>query len=295
MADGRTKTTVETECGFARALTILTKGKGTSMNTHRMLVIGLATLLASSLMAQDIKTEEAPVAPSKTTFTPARNQDIPGVDYTPLAVPSTKKGGAREAVYNVGDTPPLLSNMYWANQGSCIANTNPDGSITVFHPGAAGVAFNWCVLAQVLPTPPYSIIMGIRGHIFERAASLGIHLYDVYTGKFIVYSSPGASDSGAVSMAAWKMNNFNTYAGSFYYTYNNPLVTGGILPTYYRIRDNGTTRTFAVSHDKTVWLTISAVPSNDFITPNFYGYTLRGSGNGVASMMTIYHENITNP
>lgn len=266
------------------------------MNTHRkLLVIGLASILASSLMAQDISAEVQPTTFTKTSFTPARNEAIPNVDFDMKAVAAASKGNQRAAWYSTGDTPPLITNMFWANQGSCVANTNPDGSITLFHPGAAGVAFNWCVLAEVLPAPPYSIIMGVKGHIFERAASLGIHLYDVYTGKFIVYSSPGASDSGAASMAAWKMNNFTTYAGSAYYTFNNAVTIGGILPTYFRLRDNGTTRTFAVSHDKVVWLTISAVPSNDFITPNFYGYTLRGSGNGVASMMTIYHENITNP
>jgi len=244
---------------------------------------------ASILMAQDLPLGEADHLES-----PPLKLEKVQVDLK--AGPSTKDNSRKAFFYGI-DTPPNLANFFWGNQGNCVVNTNPDGTVTMFHPGQAGVAFNWCMIVQPLPAPPYTAISCYDGHIFERAASLSTIWLDVFTGKFVAHSTPGASDSGAVSIAAWKMNNFTTYAGSAYYTYSNALVTGGILPECTRIRDGGTgTRTYAVSHKKEgPWLTIHAVPSGDFITPNFFGYALRGSGNGVASMMTIYHESVTTP
>lgn len=242
----------------------------------------LSFLLASAAICQDTDAA-APLSPA--------------LSLTPVISPADAKTQIpRRAFYMTGDTPPNLANFFWGNQGACTVNTNADGSVTLFHPGAAGVAFNWCMIVQPLPAVPYSAISCYHGHIFERAASLGLIWLDVITAKFVAHSTPGASDSGAVSIAAWKMNNFTTYAGSAYYTYNNAIVTGGILPECTRFRDNGVTRTFAVSHNKAgPWLTIQAVASGDFITPNFFGYALRGSGNGVASMMTVYHEEVTTP
>lgn len=255
-------------------------------NTVRLF---LMAFLVGSSFSQDLQLQPTDFVPSKTEFTPVR------VEPVVITPGESKFGPPRSAMYNVGDAPPVISTYYWANQGSCIVNTNLSGTVTFFHPGAAGLGFNWCVLAKPLPAPPYTVIYGYHGHLFGKAASLGVHLYDVYTGKFIVYSVPGASDSGAAAIASWKMNNFTTYSGTSYFNYNNAIVTGGVLPQYVRLKDNGTTRTIAVSHDKEVWLTISAVPSTDFITPNFVGLTLRGTGDGMASMMTVYHEAITTP
>lgn len=213
------------------------------------------------------------------------------VKLTPVQ-PEGKAPG-RAAVYSTGDTPPVLTDFYWGNQGTCSAATNPSGTITLFHPGAAGVGFNWCMLAKPLPAAPYTVVMGIRGHIFDRAQSLAVHLFDVITGKFMAYSMPGLSDAGTAAAAAWKMTNYTTYTAPPVFSYANSMVPS--TAEYIRIRDNGTTRTIATSRDKEVWLTISAVPSTDWITPNFFGYALRGTGNGVASMLTIYHEAVTTP
>jgi hypothetical protein len=191
------------------------------------------------------------------------------------------------------DTPPPITSFGWANQGTCVAATNPSGTITMFHPGAAGLGFNWCVMAEALPAAPYTIITRISGHIFDKAQSLGITLFDATTSKFIVYSL-GSSDTGVASLAGWKMNSYTSYAGA-YFTYNNSMVTGGLIPKYLRIKDNGTFRTLAVSQDKEVWFTVHIVSNSDFILPTHFGYTLRGTGNGASSLMTIYHETITTP
>jgi len=165
--------------------------------------------------------------------------------------------------------------------------------------GAAGLAFNWCMIVKPLPAPPFTIITGLRGHIYGKAASLGLILYDVTTNKFIVYSMPGASDSGAAAIAAWRMNSFTSYLGSpagIVFNYTNAMTTGGLQAyNYVRLKDNGTARTVAVSTDKEVWFTISATASTDHIAPNFFGYALRGTGDNMASIMTIYHESITTP
>jgi hypothetical protein len=194
------------------------------------------------------------------------------------------------------DTPPSLPDFFWGNQGSCSAVTTPSGKISLFHPGAPGVGFNWCVLVKPLPTAPYSIIVGLEGVIADKAASLGLILYDATTAKFVVYSSPGSSDAGYNALAAWKMTNYTTYSGQPpYYDLRNGLLTGGLLPRYFRLKDDGSYRTFAVSHDKEVWVTIMLVSNTDYLMPNWHGYALRGSGNSRASQMSIFHEAVTNP
>lgn len=258
-----------------------------------MTTAGLFLALTVCASAQELDLVSSPIETLQVPeFTPARNQKLPDtIDITPL----TTKSSARAAVYDVGDTPPVVTSFYWANQGGCIVATNPSGTLTMFHPGAPGLTFNWCFLGKPLPPPPYTVVMGVRGHLMDKAQSIGLVLYDVYTNKFVVHSIPGSSDAGTVGMAAWRMNSFTAYAGSFQFSFTNAIATGGLLPTYVRFKDNGTTRTVAISHDKEVWLTISAVPSGDFMTPNFAGYALRGTGNNLASMFTIYHESITTP
>lgn len=235
-------------------------------------------------------------------------QDLEGLKFSeePSTVVLTrvntpKMSAEKQAVgYDATDTPPVLTDFYWGNQGTCSANTNPNGTITVFHPGATGLGFNWCVMVKPLPAPPYTIITRTQGHVFGKAASLGLTLYDIYTGKFIAYSMPGSSDSGAAAIAAWRMNSFTGYVGSpagIVFNYNNSLTTGGLLAgNYIRLKDNGTTRTVAIAADKSgPWFTISATSNTDHMTPNWFGYTLRGTGDNMASLMTIYHEQITTP
>ena len=195
------------------------------------------------------------------------------------------------------DTPPTLSNFTFLNQGSCVAAQNPSGTLTMFHPGAAGVGFNWCVLANPLPaSTQWTVITGLRGHLLGKAASLGFTLYDQISGKLIVYSI-GVSDNGTASLAGWKMNSFTVYQtpSAPYFTFNNTMAIGGLLPKYLRIKDNGTYRTFAISADKEVWLTIHVAFNNDFMVPTHYGYSLRGTGDSLASIMTVYHESVTTP
>lgn len=267
---------------------------------HRSLILSL--LASATLLAQDLPDTNDLTTPAlivgKGDLRPAHNEPIPGVDSTAPAIASKKDNGQRSAIYSVGDTPPVLTDFYWGNQGSCVANTNADGTITLFHPGAAGLTFNWCVLVKPLPvSSTYTVIMGYRGHLFGKASSLATVLFDTATGKFVVNSIPGSSDSGAAAIASWKMNNYTTYAGSAYFNYNNAITTGGVLPQYVRLKSDGTTRTVAVSHSKDgPWLTINAVPAADFVNLNpggFFGYALRGTGDGMASMMVIYHESVT--
>ena len=190
-------------------------------------------------------------------------------------------------------TPPSLGDFLWFNQGTHIVNTNPSGSLTLFHPGAAGVAFNWGSIVKPVPaTNPYTIVAGVSGHVFDKAASLGICLVDGNTGKMVVFSS-GVSDAGNPSIAGWKMNSPTSY-NSAYFTYNaSALAYGGLLARFWRIRETGTNRIVSISHDREVWLTIAVIPANDFLVPTHFGYCLRGTGNGVASLMTIYHESVT--
>lgn len=254
----------------------------------------LTLCLTAIAFSQDIETVTSP-GETKPFLTPAKNEPFESVSFNEAM--TSKTGGSKAAIYTVGDTPPVLTDFFWANQGACVANTNPDGSITMFHPGAAGLSFNWCMLVKPLPVGgTYNVIMGYRGHLFGKAASLATVLFDTATGKFVVNSIPGASDSGAVSLSGWKMNNYTTYAGSLYYNFNNAVSYGGILPQYVRLKSDGTIRTVAVSHKKDgPWLTINAVPAADFVNLNpggFFGYALRGSGDGLASMLTIFDESV---
>ena len=258
------------------------------MNIYRTATrAALLCAFAASLMAQDLTGE------------PIEGRGGALANFERIAPEKTKTGN-REAMYTVGDTPPVLANFYWGNQGACTVATNPDGSVTMFHPGAAGLGFNWCMIVQPLPAPPYTVIVRTQGHILGKAASLGLVLFDMTNGKFIAYSTPGASDSGAAAVAAWRMNNFTTYPGSpagIVYNYTNAMATGGLQAgNYTRLKDNGTTRTVAISATKGgPWLTISATANTDHMAGQWFGYTLRGTGDNMASMMTVYHEEITTP
>ncbi len=194
-------------------------------------------------------------------------------------------------------TLPVLANKAWINQGSCIAATNPSGTVTMFHPGAAGLGFNWCVLAEALPAPPYTVITKLRGHLLGKAASLAVVLQDSISGKLIAYSI-GASDTGIASIAGWKMLSPTLYQtpNSPYFTYSNAQAIGGLLPQWLRMKVSSTgTRTFAISDDREVWLTIFAVADTDFMTPTHYGFSLRGTGDSLASIMTIHDDTVTTP
>jgi len=224
-----------------------------------------------------------------------------GVDYDPIddhrmnniLSNTSDKDGKRASIARTGDTPPVLSSFTWRNQGSCLANTNPDGSVTMYHPGAAGLGWNWCLLTTPLPAPPYTIISGYGGHIFGKAATLGHVLYDTTTNKFTVYST-GSSDSGAAALAAWRMTNFTTF-NSIVYNFNNTMVTGGLLPKYIRIKDNGTYRTLAVSEFGNIWLTINVILNTDHMIPNEFAFGLRGTGDNTASLMNLHDLVITTP
>ena len=106
-------------------------------------------------------------------------------------------------------------------------------------------------------------------------------LRDSTTGKFMIYST-GSSDSGAASIAAWKMANPTTLQ-AILYNYNNAMTTGGLLPKYIRLKNNGTFRTVAVSEYGHVWFTISIVPAGDHMNENEFGYALRGTGDSMAA------------
>ena len=250
------------------------------------IAVMLLFVFTFSGLAQDLLTPQVDSTDAvKTIFTPVHSDQN--------KAKSTKVD--RAAISTL--TPPNMFNFGFANQGACSVAQNPGGSMTLFHPGASGLGFNWCVLADLTQplTPPYTIIVKTSGHVIGKAASLGLVLYDVYTGKFIVYSMPGSSDAGYAGMAAWKMNSFTSYSGA-YFAYTNGIVMGS-LPKFIRIKNNGTTRTIAISNDNNqeVWLTIHATAATDFISPNLFGYALRGTGDGVASIMTVEHQAITNP
>lgn len=257
----------------------------------------LLCVLALGAFAQD-----ASMASTLIDVLRAMNEDAPAQPANFTRVTGTTKTGtaARAAMYTTGETPPTLTDFYWGNPGACVANANPSGTFTMFHPGAAGLGFNWCVLVKPLPAAPYTIVTRTQGHIFGKAASMGLVLYDMNTQKFIVYSMPGASDSGAAAVAAWRMNTFTSYLGSpagIVFNYTSPMATGGLQAgTFVRLKDNGTTRTVAIAADKGgPWLTISATANTDHSAGNWFGYALRGTGDNMASMMTMYHEEITTP
>lgn len=200
------------------------------------------------------------------------------------------------ATCTLAQTPPTVASFAWINQGACSANNQPSGKMVMFHPGAPGVGFNWCTLQQALPAAPYTVVIGLTGHVMSKAASLGVVLRDDVSGKLIVYSA-GQSDTGVASLAGWKMLSPTVYQtpSSPYYTYSTPMVTGGLLPKYVRIRDNGTHRTVAVSQDGETYLTIHIALNTDFILPTHWGLALRGTGDNVASMMIVQHVAITTP
>jgi hypothetical protein len=188
------------------------------------------------------------------------------------------------------DTPPVLTNFSWVNKGNCIGAQNPSGTMTMFHPGAAGLGFNWCSLLEPLPPAPYRVIAKLRGHILGKAASLALTLQDSISGKQIVYSI-GASDTGVASLAGWKMLSPTVYQtpNSPYFTFSNGQVIGGLLANYIMVRDDLTYRKVYISDDKEVWFLISQVYNTDFTTPTHVGLALRGTGDGLASLMTVHH------
>ena len=247
--------------------------------------------LVFSLTAQDLVQQDPE---------PNRFPSLIGVEYegpvnlSPVVTSTKAKPVRNEAVYSVGDTPPDLANFYWVNQGACVANTNPDGSVTLFHPGAAGLGWNTCMIVTPLPAPPYTVISGFTGHILGKAASLAEVLLESSNGKYIMYST-GSSDTGVAALAAWRMNSPTLYQAPPVFSYSTAMATGGLLPQYYRTKRSGGFRTRAISNGRGVWLTISVTSDTDHVTGDYIGFASRGTGDNLASLMTIFHHSITTP
>lgn len=258
-----------------------------------LIALGLAL---ASVYGQDISDPSSiEPEPSPVTLTPVVVRPFPG---DVMSAPA--KRGDRAAVYSVGDTPPNIANYLMGNPGSCTVNVHPtSGNVILFHPGAPGLGFNWCVLVRPINSGcPYTFTAGFRGHVFDKAASLALVMFDIFTGKFEVVNLPGSSDTGISSISSWKMANFTTYVAPPIFSFTAPAATGGILPSYIRVKDDCTTRTVAITHDPTVdpYITTNSVPSaGGYVNPNFIGFGLRGTGNGLSSLMTIYHESLTTP
>ncbi len=248
-----------------------------------MKIILLAfALLAGAMNAQDLY-------PTTEKVTPAERLALADIERGSMSVSPMSTV--------VPDTPPILANFTWSNQNACIGVTNPSGTVTMFHPGAAGLGFNWCSLLEPLPAAPYSAYTKLRGHLLGKAASLAFVLQDSVSGKMVIYSI-GASDTGIASIAGWKMLSPTVYQtpNSPYFTFSNGQAIGGLLPEYLRIKDNGSIRTFAITDEhREVWFTISAVLNNDFMVPTHVGFALRGTGDNLASIMTIKHYAVTTP
>lgn len=166
----------------------------------------------------------------------------------------------------------------WINQAGSAITTNADGTLTFSFPAGSGFAQHARIKA--IPSTPYTVTVLILQNlaVFNTASSsaltgCGLTLAasnssasaNIY---FIEYLQPGSAAPYQYTLTKW-----NDYLGSFSSNYQAGLVSPGQGKTWFRIGDDGTTRTYALSNDGVTFRTVQTTTTSDFITPAFIGYT----------------------
>jgi hypothetical protein len=135
--------------------------------------------------------------------------------------------------------PLTLSSWSWVNQGSAVA-TEYDGRLRFKAPRNTGN--NWRLLTKALPTPPYTLTMGVWLMSISDSVQFfvtGFGIRESGTGKFTVIES---ENQNFLDVTNWN----DVTSGSDIFRLDN---NHGNTPIFFRIKDDNTNLIWGYSLD----------------------------------------------
>lgn len=179
--------------------------------------------------------------------------------------------GATGAI--LGTEPPSASWTTTTLGSSTIAADKGGRLLTMV--SAAGD--NWRAEYRTLsPTSNYSLTAYLEhGSVYADSSYAGIFLRLNSSGAFIVFGPDMVvTSSGAPRLRAMKWTNATTFSADYGTPRFGYQLSGGVIPKWFRIRDNATNRFFEYSQNGIDWVlfTTTSILRTDFITPDQVGW-----------------------
>lgn len=169
------------------------------------------------------------------------------------------------------DTPPVLADFGWVNQGATVA-VQRDGYISVVSTTTPGMA----VLMQAAPGTPYAAVARMKGLQTLNYQGFGLCFYDSGAGGLITLGVLGAD----VRVSSW--TNVNTY--------KSDIFIGSTIaqPPWLRLRNDGTDLYADMSVDGYSWQNVyaNANAADLGVVPDSVGFYLNNS-NGAAAACSL--------
>lgn len=163
------------------------------------------------------------------------------------------------------DTPPLIANYTWVNQGTAFANETAVG-LHLFMPPAAGEVLR--MLQRDVPAAPYTVTLKILASLpSANYAFAGLALRDNVAGNGLMF---GLKFEGAWYLNVQPFNSSHTASGAHVVLRPQPPP----CPVWLRLRDDGTNRHFEFSVDGMSWLVVLQQGRTVTVTPTHYALAI---------------------
>lgn len=187
---------------------------------------------------------------------------------------SVPGGGAGSNVEGRAHVVPALTDFTWTNQGSATATQYGYG-IGMRVPGHTGASLN--ILRRATPATPYSIITRLNIYLpFIGTLQTGMVWRESGSGKL---QTLAFEYNGGFKVTGSNYNSPTSFSASFF-----TALTANFPFLYFRMSDDGTNRSVAVSMNGDDWLVLWSNVRTTFITPDqigFYGDNNNASANPI--------------
>jgi hypothetical protein len=162
------------------------------------------------------------------------------------------------------------------------ASVTSDGTVITIA-GAKGTA---AALSRALPSTPYTITVGLLTTLGpENRTAAGISLVEANTVKRVDLF---AEYVNGYALNIEKNNADGTFAGSYPGMPKPFAFAGGVM--FFRVRDDGSLRTWQVSCDGANFITLLQQSRTDFVTPGRLWIQALGSTNYEVGTTILYYS-----
>jgi hypothetical protein len=190
-------------------------------------------------------------------------------------------------VNDAGDTPLVVSDFTWQNQGSSTA-TDENGTIVMRAPAAAGE--NVRSLIRTAPSAPYSYIFAMQGiAVREGIQQFGVGFRQSSSSKMVVMHVL-ADGSEAKRVAVYKFNSSTSFNGSLLAVSNLLLFSRYI---WFKIEDDNTNIKFSISFDGIAFIEIASEVRTTFLLttgPDQIVWGINNQGSSARQMLArLFH------
>lgn len=173
-------------------------------------------------------------------------------------------------------TPPPSTSWSWVNQGAAATATELGGERVT----APTSTRNWRLRTRTL-TPSSNYAASAFVEVAAAAANAwysGVGLRNSSSGSFITFG-PALDATNLSHLAVYRWTNATTVSAAQLakVTYTLP---GGVIPNWYRVRDDGTNRYFDYSINGVDWITVYSEGRTVFITPDQFCFGASNEGSG---------------